>query len=274
MADDLRDHLGIVRKLGRTPTPKGMLRGRGATNIQDYRTAAGLPPLIPRSEWKPISFVQGAPTSLIEDQRQYGSCSCATETGAQNRQRWMRGVPFVPLAWTWLYDQVNGGHDSGSNMGEVGSVARAQGVPPMSSYPDCQFRSGNNPAGVPYYREGVQEITFSSFDEYATGILMGLCVQHAIDAGGRFESFDSSGVSKGQGGNANHSVYSAGLQQVNGAWVLETVNSWTASWGPFGSGYCLTTERQLMNVAAEDDGVGHIVVLAPAGVQDAAPAPH
>jgi hypothetical protein len=262
MADliDIRDHNGIIRKLGRTETPKGMMKARGATNIADIRA------LIPRSQWQPISFVKDAPLNLIEDQRQYGSCSCATVTGAANRQRWMRGQKYEPLSWCWLYDQVNGGGDNGSNMGQASEVARRKGVPPMSSYTACQFHANRDPSGVQWWREGDPEVTFSNFEQIVTGILLGICVQHAIDAN-ILGSFDNNGIARGRGRSANHSVYAAGLQQVGGQWVVEMVNSWRTDFGPFGKGYCYLTEAQVNDVAATDDAVGHLVTLDPSATQ-------
>lgn len=262
MLDEVRDDLGVIRKLGRLPTPKGMLRARGATNIQDHRASLGLPRLIPRSEWKPISLVAGTPISLREDQGNYGSCSCATITGCTNLMRFNRGQKTEPLSWAWLYDQVNGGSDRGSNMGEASAVARSHGIPPMSSYPKCLFREGRDPQGVQWYREADLEITFSNFDEYVTGILMGICVQHAIDAG-ILNNFDNDGVARGVGRSPNHSVYSAGLTQKSGQWVLEMVNSWSGRWGPTGLGWCYLTEAQVNAVADTDDGQGHAVPLSP-----------
>ena len=271
MADliEIVDHNGIARKLGRTPTPAGMMRARGATNICDYRESVGLPRLIPRSEWKPISFVNNAPTWLIEDQGNEGSCSCATVTGASSRMRYLRGQAIEPLSWPWLYDQVNGGRDAGSNMGEAADVAQRIGVPPMTSYKKCQYRSGRNPQGVQYYKEFDVDVTFSNFDEYVTGLLgHGALIQHAIDAGG-LNNFDNDGVCTRSGGSANHSIYSAGLNYLSGKWVLELVNSWRLDFGPFGNGTCYVTERQCNDVASTDDAVGHLVTLAPTGGQGA-----
>lgn len=259
--DEIRDHLGEIRRLGRLPTPKGMLSARGATNIGDWRMANGFTTrTIPRSEWRPLSMIAGTPNSLREDQGNYGSCSCATITGAANLQRYNRGQKYEPLSWAYLYDQVNGGRDAGSNMGEASGVARTQGIPPMSSYPKCLFRSGRNPTGVPWYKEADAEVTFSNFDEYVTGILMGCLVQHCIDANS-LNSFDGDGVARSVGRSPNHSIYSAAVAQVSGKWVLRLVNSWTAGWGPFGDGTCYVTEAQCNAVADTDDGQGHMVPL-------------
>lgn len=263
MLEEFRDHNNNIRKLGLKPTPKGMLRSRGATNIREWRLNAGLTnAVIPRNQWKATSFTREAPDDLIEDQRSYGACSCATETGAQNRQRWMRGRQYEPLSWCWLYDQVNGGQDSGSNMGEATGVARRVGVPPMASYSDCRFTSGIKPPNSLWYREGQDEVTFSSFEEIVTGILMGILVQHAIDAR-VLGQFTGDGVAVGNCRSGNHSVYAAGLAQVNDEWVLADVNSWRLEFGPFRKGWCYVTERQINDIISEDEAVGHIVVENP-----------
>ena len=257
----IRDEHGHERKLGFVHAPPWMLRA-GAVRIGDHREKNGLPRTIPRSEWMPRDFVTGLTKSLIEDQRNYGSCTAATATGAGARMRWLRGQKFEPLSWAWLYDQVNGGRDAGSNIAAANEVVRRLGVPPMASYPDCQFRAEQYPAGVKWYRESL-EVIVDGFEECAVALQMGMLPQFPIDAGGRFERFDGNGVSTGAGGSPNHSVYAAGIDRIGGQWCLRLVNSWRDTWGPFADGTCWVTEEAVNNCAGNMDGAAHAVTIEP-----------
>jgi hypothetical protein len=267
--DEILDDTGHPWKLGWKPPPPQQAKLRSArTSLQDYRVAAGMPPLIPRSEWVPIDLVTGYPLALIEDQRNYGSCTAATATGAGNRMRHFRGQPYVSLSWCWLYDQVNGGRDQGSNIDYCNEVVRREGVPPMSAYPDCTFNSNYDPQGVPYYREDV-EVRVDSFDEICTAIQMLMFPQFPVDAA-NCQQFDGDGIGIGNGRNPNHSVYGAGLEFVRGIWVVRGVNSWRTSFGPFDDGTWRMTESQIDGCDVYQDGIAHASTLSPvdSGVPD------
>lgn len=262
--DDIQDNAGNVWKLGWKAPSTDQLKLRATkVRLQDYREAAGLPPLIPRSEWRPCDYITGHPLELIEDQTDIGSCSAFTATGAGNRQRFMRGQPHVKLSGFWLYDQCNGGRDNGSNIGEVNEVVRRMGIPPLDSYPKCLWKSDRNPTGVLYYREDV-EVTMDTFDELATFLLghVGL-PQFPVDAG-NMQRFDGDGIGVGNGRQPNHSVYGAALEYVSGIWVLRGISSWRTSFGPFKNGSWRLTERQVNDCADAEDGNGHISTIDPA----------
>lgn len=244
------------------PSAEAQAARAGVANIQTHRENNGLPPLIPRSEWIEMSHISAAPKEIIEYQNPYSSCTTATATGAMNCQRLLRGQPFVKLSWQWLYDQVNDGRDKGSNIYRANEVVRRLGIPPLESYPKPTFKANRNPTGVPYYREGV-EIRVDMFDELATAILMGILPQFPVDAGNCQSGFTSEGVGRGNGKSPNHSVYAAGLKQIGGQWYVLGVNSWGATWGPFGNGTWLMTERQINDCDYYTDGIGHAVTLNP-----------
>lgn len=260
--DEIRDSSGMIWKLGwRAPDQDQLKLRASGVALQEWREKAGLPGLIPRPEWKSCDYLTGYPLTLIEDQGQIGSCSAFTATGAGNRQRFMRGMAWEKLSGFWLYDQVNSGHDRGSNIGEVNEVVRRLGIPPLDSYPKCTWHEGQNPSGVQYYREE-PEITLSSFDEIVTALLMGILPQFPVDAG-NMQRFTDEGVGFGHGSNSNHSVYGAGVGWINAQWCVRGVTSWRAEWGPFENGSWWMTERQIADCAVSEDGNGHIVPLSP-----------
>jgi hypothetical protein len=265
MTIEIRDHLGHERKLGWIPPSNGQRKMRASrVSIRTYvANAGGSYDIYNRSNWKPVDFVTNAPRSLIEDQTQLGSCTAFTATGAHCRQRWIRGKKVVRLSGFWLYDQINGGRDAGSNIIDSSEVIRRKGAPPMESYTRCIFRAGQDPVGVEWYKEDL-EITLTDFDDMAVALQVGILPQFPIDAGGNFERFDGNGVSTSRGSNPNHSVYAAGLDYINGVWVLRGVNSWTEDWGPFKDGTWYATERQINDCAGDEDAYGHASVADPA----------
>jgi hypothetical protein len=98
-----------------------------------------------------------------------------------------------------------------------------------------------------------------------------MLVQHGIDAS-CYDRFSASGIAQGRSRASNHSVYGAGLDFVDGEWVIADVNSWRPEFGPFSAGWCYVTERQIAAVI-DDDAVGHIVTLDPVS-SPGVPAPH
>ena len=271
--DEVQDHNGNVWKLGWTPPSNGQRLMRASkTSLRALRSALGQPELLPRDQWTPRDYVKGFPLDLIEDQTNIGACSAFTATGSGNRMRHMRGQSYVRLSGFWLYDQVNGGRDRGSNIGEVNEVVRRLGVPPMSSYAKCLWRPNQDPSGVPYYREDV-EVTLSTFDEVMTLVIAhGGLAQIPVDAS-NMDKFTGDGVGIGNYSNPNHSIYVAGAVYLGSTWYALGVTSWRSDWGPFNNGTWLITENQINGCADADDGNAHLSTLIPSGVSTGVPAP-
>ena len=270
------DHEGNTRKLGYLPPHDDSLRMRAAaTNIQTIRQSAGLPPLIPQADWVPVDRVTGYPTDLIVNQGALGACVTFSDIGAGARMRYIRtGEILVPSAF-FVYDQINGGADNGAVITDSLQIMLNIGAPPLASYPKCIFKAGQNPTGVPYYKEDVA-ITLTSSAECATAILMGMFPQMPILVTSSFGNFNANGVAWNgvapRGGSSNHSIYLAGLKQIAGVWYFILVNSWGVSWGPWGNGACLIPLAAIDNPATADDGWAHADTPAPAGT-DSVPKP-
>lgn len=271
--DTIRDENGIVRALAYVvpDSAKKMLRA-SRTNIQTIRSNAGLKPLIQPGdpEWREMDLFTGHPQSLLENQGQEGACTAATATGAGSRQRFVRTGQVVKTSWKWLYDQINGGRDAGSNIIDSMGVVETQGTPPADSYTKSLFRANQNPPGVPWYKEDVA-ITGSSALEFANIILMGGYAQGPILVTNSFEKWTGDGVAFGGGApnssGSNHSVYYGILKFLNGDphnWVLGLINSW-GLWGPFKNGLCFVIPKVIDNAATTDDGYGHMDTPSPTG---------
>lgn len=267
MLDDIRDDSGVVRRLGyvRPDESKKMMRA-ARTNIQTIRSNANLKPLIQPGdpEWREIDLTVGHPDELWEDQEQEGACTCAAATGSSSRQRYVRTGKVIKLSWRWLYDQINGGRDAGSNIIDSMEVLESKGAPPAESYTKSLFRANQNPPGVTWYQEDVA-ITGSSSIEFATMILMGGYAEGPILVNSNFEKWTGDGVAFGGGApnssNSNHAIYLAGIKFLQGDpknWVFKLINSWGLKWGPFKKGFCYLNPKAIDNAADADDGYGHM----------------
>ena len=257
--EDIRDHLGEVRRLGYVaPTDLGPRASR--TNIQTLRSNAGLSPLIPQAQWTQVDFVTGYPLDLIEDQTNLGACTAFSATGAGARQRFMRTGKIVKTSGFYLYDQINGGRDRGSNIIDSMTIVESKGTPPADSYTSCKFREGLDPPGVEWYKEDLA-VTVASSQECATALQSGMLCQAPILVTNSFENFTGDGVAWGgkapSSSSSNHSIYLAGLKNINGTWYFILVNSWRPSWGPFRNGTCLIPMAAIDNAAMADDGYAH-----------------
>jgi hypothetical protein len=231
-----------------------------------------LPALIPQADWVPVDFVTGFPTELIVNQGSLGACVAFSDIGGGARMRFLRtGNILVPSAF-FVYDQINGGRDNGAVIRDALTVMETTGAPPLSSYPKCIFRAGQNPIGVPYYKEDVA-VTLTNSAECATAILMGMFPQMPILVTSNFGQFTADGVAWNgtapRQSGSNHSIYLAGLRSVGGVWYFIMVNSWGVSWGPWGNGACLIPLAAIDNPATADDGWAHADTPAPAGGGDA-----
>ena len=230
------DHLGNERKLSLLPpTPRCM-----ATRA----SAARIPNPIPRSEWTEVDYVTGAPSSLILDQKQYGQCVAASCVGANARQRWMRsGGDAVAIgSMAYLYDCINGHQDNGAVITDSQGIMLNQGVPDVSAYsPIPTFRDPGTPRGDRIYREDVAYLIDTPEDAATALIRLGGLPQVGILVTQSFEAYTRDGIAwngRAPRGQANHSVYVAGLKSFNGFWCFRLVNSWTLRFGPFGDGTC------------------------------------
>lgn len=264
--EEIRDHLGNERRLGwKAPDASYARKMRASrTSIQTLREENGLPPLIPRGEWKPVEFVTGFSTDLINDQRSSSGCTGWSAAGGMMRQRAIRGQEFVRLSGAAIYAQINGGRDDGSNIIDALKAIESKGTCLESEMNFPKIYANQIPAGSLRYREDVA-ITLATSEECATAIQMGILPQVPVMAWSGWERWSGDGVAAtySRKGYGNHSVYLAGLEFVSGRWYFRMVNSWTKSWGPFRDGTCRLDMAAIDNCAYADDSYGHGSTLNP-----------
>jgi hypothetical protein len=253
--------MGYVPPVDRGP------RAEADISIEGLREQLGLPE-IKESDWEPMDFVTGFPEELIEDQDGEGACTAASDTGASARQRFIRTGQVVKLSWQFVYDQINGGQDNGSNIRDSMEVIENAGAPPAASYPKSLWVPGRVPSGVPMYKEG-RRITVDSSSSCVIALMMGVFPQVPILATSDFvagRNFSKNGMAWNgrapSGRSSNHSIYLGGWDIVDGIKAFRLVNSWAVKgWSPLGDGTCWIPFEAVDNPAMQADGYAHAATV-------------
>lgn len=254
------EYCQVERKLSWiAPDSNHLMMRSTRQNIRDVREMNGLPREIPASEWVEKDFVTGYPKQLFEDQGELGACTCAAATGSMSRIRYVRGLDETPrkFSWLWLYDQINGGHDNGSNIIQSLHVISSTGVPPAESYTRPLWMPNRNPQNVPFYKEQL-EITVTDSLDCAIALQMNLLPEVPIFVNNMFGKANGDGVAWNgvapRNGQGNHAIYLAGMKFIHGVWYFVLVNSWSATWGPRRDGTILIPFAGVDNCAYANDG--------------------
>lgn len=208
-------------------------------------------PLIPESEWREIDRrpIFGS-ADWIYDQDGHGSCVGNGGVGALRRVRWLAGMPDVKLSPAALYAQINGGKDQGAVISDI--------IPALQNTGTCAFALvGQDPI---YLRQLPQKwkteaarfrlgeaYQVDSWEELGSALQTGRYVPvFGVQVGNTWTHFDKFGVAGHDRGPGNHCLHADGLRKTgDGRWVLDTVNSWAYSWGPFQNGRVFLDKNHL-----------------------------
>lgn len=221
--------------------------------FRDHSRMVGSAPTIPRSQWAPINRRSIFPAaSWILDQNGYSSCVGNGSAAALRRARYLTngGEDDVPLSPGALYAQINGGSDNGAVISDALTALQQTGTCAYSTVGESPFYTRQLPAG--WQQEAArfkisQAYHCQSFDEIGTALQLGFLIVYGIMVTGSFEHFDSNGIAGYGRGPGNHCMHADGMAQVGGQWVLDNVNSWGASWGPWQNGRCYLCEQHFLN---------------------------
>ncbi len=193
------------------------------------------PPLIEEANWKPTILSQ--PNIPILDQGNRGSCVGHGCTTMVMKARDSAGMSFNLLSPIFLYDQINGGVDQGSDPADAVNTLLSTGICLESTVPHS---SGLNKNKLPAqaYSEAKRFILpedsvyqLNTFDQLVTAFLLGFKAGFTINVGNTFV-LDTNGIVTFTSGQANHWVaVGEVLKKISDTWALQFDNSWTTSWG-------------------------------------------
>lgn len=150
---------------------------------------------------------------LSWNSNQHSTNACnghATGPGALARAFYIKTLERVVLSGADAYSQMNGGRDQGSSLAN-GMKVVTNGIATEATVPWSDIYCRGNPERARAERlrfRGHEPIAVDTQEEFATGLLLGFqgVVAVHVDRGGRYESLDGNGVSRGGNGPGNHAV--------------------------------------------------------------------
>lgn len=248
-SEEFRDSTGQLRRLGMIPADEGAAKRRTAMkSFADLLHARGLP-LIPESEWRDIDGSAECTPEFTLNQGYTSSCVGASEAAAEMKIRTRRGMKFERLSGPFTYAWINGGRDSGAMILDAmeSGVKHGHALESQFNYPHLFLNQiPQDVIEEAKTRQSTLAFPCNSIEEAGTAIQMGFVVQHGVEAGGAFDSFDADGVSRVRGGIANHSVHSFGGKRIKGRFRFHMGNTWGFGWGPFRNGTCFLNPEALI----------------------------
>lgn len=229
----ITDNLGEIRVLANIQPPK--FRG---VPFGDWPVYGDFPqtPMIPRSQWKPVSYNKYFPA--VKDQDGIGACNAFDTVNIVQGCRNMAGLPDVDLSCGYLYGNINGQQDQGSMLEDALAWMVEHGTPPSSIVGDLSWKKSTWPANASKeaanYRV-VQAYWCPTFDHLGSAIQSGfLCSVGIMWADG--DNVDSDGwiPTNPRGSQGGHAIARGSLENRNGKWGLGGPNSWSPRWGVAG----------------------------------------
>jgi hypothetical protein len=223
-------------------TPDGVVRVLAARPSGSRKLAApayaATNPVIPRSEWAAVKRSRGVVPIL--DQGSHGSCVGHGSVRALMKARDRSGQSFVLLSPTFVYAQINGGRDDGSDPADAATALLTVGTCTMAEcgedtvfkrqIPQSAYQTASRFMALDIYQ-------CHAYDEIVSAFLCGFDVFDTINVGNGFnESQQGRGppVAVGQGNHCTM-VGDELKQDSRGNWLLEHDNSWNTTWGLDGS---------------------------------------
>jgi hypothetical protein len=202
-------------------------------------------PIIPRSEWRDVSW--RPLNARIMDQDGRGACVGFSSINAFERAWRVAGGTTREFSPWFLYAQINGGRDAGAVISDALEQLIKGGVCLESEVEQRVYLKRNISAAA--YETAkrfrlAEGYALDSFDAIGSAIMMGYSVVYGIMVGNSFTSLDAGGV-PGVGGMGGHALHGCGIRKVpagkhKGKWSVETENSWGEVYGQ--GGYCWTVE--------------------------------
>lgn len=194
-------------------------------------------PVIPRSDWKDLN--RRTTFTWILDQRSHGSCVGFASAGALARARVAMGQPYAQLSGAMVYSEINGGRDQGAIISDaIASLAKGTCLESEANWdaiypnriPVAAYETRKRFRATAMYR-------IDTWDQFISSILLNFIPVFAVMAGNNFMRLSLDGVAGFDSGPGNHAVHADGIKLLNGAWVVDMVNSWNVTYGQMGRAY-------------------------------------
>jgi len=182
----------------------------------------------------------------IKNQGRRGSCNAYAAASATERARDTRRLPRVKLGPEFLYAQINGGRDRGSQLAAGMKAMESIGCPPKEfvqyeSYlkrqqsPEAVANAGRFKILEPY--------AINSEEELATALALGFPCVVACHVTNAWMKLDSNGVVLATNGPGNHAICVDDVRvNSQGEYEFDHAGSWSTRYGDNGRGW--TTWRR------------------------------
>ncbi len=239
---DLQELHGF--KLGCNPQPYGVKSGM--PKLSDAIRIWTRQEIMDFLKTKPVKLrrKQFAGKDWIKNQGQIGSCNACASTGVLRRAAALNGVNSVPdLNWEFLYAQINGGSDNGSQLADANKELLTVGVPELTQshrFNRDIYKQNYKQSDYDEAKKWRAERTFEihTEEELATLVLGGTgAADVAINVGNNFMNIDSNGCPGASSGPGNHAVGVQDVELVDGRLLFDSFNSWDLDFGDNGYMY-------------------------------------
>lgn len=203
-------------------------------------------PMYTRSQWKPKTMRRFVPEIL--DQDGIGACNAFCTVMCCHVRRNIDGLPYRCLSPGYLYGNINGGRDEGSNLEDALNWMKDHGTCYKETVGMLDWRSRPSAAKEEAKSNIILEAYWCpTFDHLASAVLSDFACNTGI-WWGDYDKPDSNGWLPGsaRGNRGGHSIPAIGIfPQPGGStrWGYETANSWGTNFGD--NGFCKIPESRV-----------------------------
>jgi hypothetical protein len=223
-------------------------RGKLRAMLQGYGENE---PVFPESDWYDLDRrdIFGS-ADWILDQDGIGECVGCGWSGGLRRCRVMAGMKDVKLSPGFLYSLINNGRDDGAVISDGIAALQNTGTCPYDLvgikpiFPREMPRAAKKEAARYKLGDAYHADTWA---ETVSALMTGRFVAiFGVEVGNNWGRWDRYGVAGHDPGWGNHCLMADGVRKLpDGRWVLDTVNSWDYSWGPFKNGRIYLDKQHL-----------------------------
>lgn len=196
-------------------------------------------PMLTRNQWRPVSYSRWVPEVL--DQDGVGACNAFCTILIMHMMRAMAGLPYLRLSTGYLYGNINGQQDQGSNLEDALNWMKEKGTVPQSMVDMLEWRKRDWPSGCAveakknrileaYWCPSFEHVASASTSGYLCNLGLWWGDNDNPDSNGRLPERDP----RNGGG---HSVPGIGIAPAPGSstkWDALSCNSWGRDFGDDG----------------------------------------